>query len=144
MKIPLTILMTILPMLLAGCSSTNDKVQIPLDSDPRVGEAVDQVCFTRSLDSWQNVDNDRNALVLKMNNRDHYKLKLSGACDPDLAISTIAVITRSSSACFSRGDRLKTDADMSQGYGSACIILGINKWNPEAANQTDETTESQK
>lgn len=136
--------MIILSMLLVTCATPDDKASIPLNSDPRVGEAVDQVCFTQSLDSWQDVDNDRNALVLKMNNRDHYKLKLSGGCDPDWAISSIAVITRASSACFSRGDRLKTDADMSQGFGSACIILGINKWNPEAENQTDETTESKK
>lgn len=127
---------------MAGCASTDDQVQVPLDSDPRIGESVTQVCFTRNLDSWQNVDNDRNGLILKMNSQDYYKLKLSYGCDADWAISTIAVITPSSSTCFSRGDRLKTDGDMSQGYGSACIILGINKWNPEAANPTDSITES--
>ena len=131
----ITIWMVVLSALVTGCvSSQKDKVEIRLEGDPRVGEAVQQVCFTRNLDSWQNVDNDRNALILRMNNRERYKLKLSGGCDPDWAFTTIAIISRPGSGCLSRGDKLKTDRDM---YGMACTILGINKWNPDAVTQMD-------
>ena len=144
MKNPLTIFMIMLPVLLAGCASAlDDKVNIPLDSDPRIGAEVNRVCFTRSLDSWQNVDNDRNALILKMNNRATYKLKLSSGCDPDWAMTHIAVITRPGTSCFSRGDRIKTDADMSRGYGSACTILRINKWDPKAVSRTAQQPEAE-
>ena len=130
--------MVVLTALVTGCvTSQEEKVEIPLGSDPRVGEEVRQVCFTRSLDSWLSVDNDRNALILRMSNRESYKLQLSGICDPDWARTTIAVITRPGSGCLSRGDRIKTDSDTSRGYGSACTITGINKWNADAVKQAD-------
>lgn len=141
MKKILTILLVVLSLYIAGCATREDKVVIPLDSDPRIGEEVQQVCFTRSIDSWNDVDNDRNAVIIRMNNRDYYKLKISGGCDPQWAMSTIAVITRGASNCYSRGDRIKTDADPFHGYGSACVITGINKWNPDAVQQSEQQPE---
>lgn len=127
---------------LGACSSTeDDKVKVPLDNDPRIGETVSQVCFTRNIDSWKSVDNDRNALVVEMNNRQQYKLKLSGGCDPDLAMMRVAVITRSASSCFSRGDKIKTDGDLASGYGSACTIIAINQWNPSALDDQEESSQ---
>jgi len=139
MKNNFLITMTVLPLLLAGCASTG-KPEIPLGSDPRIGAEVRQVCFARNIDSWSDVDNDRNAVIIKMRSRDYYKLKISGGCDPQWAISTIAVITRGGS-CYTRGDRIKTDADPSQGYGSSCVITAINKWDPDAAKQAEQQTE---
>ena len=139
MKIPMMIFMIVLPALLAGCASTRgETAKTPLDSDPRVGEEVRQVCFTRNLDSWQNVDSDRRAVILKMNNRDTYKLKLGGGCDPEWAMLHLAIETRVGSSCFSRGDRIKTDGDTSRGYGTACTILGINRWNPDAVKPAEQ------
>ena len=123
----------LLPVLFSGCASVSgDKAGIPLDSDPRIGEEVNQVCFTRNVHSWSKVDNDRHALNLKMKNRETYNLKLSSGCDPDWAMTHIAVITRGGANCFSRGDKIKTDGDM---HGMACIILGINKWDADAVSQ---------
>ena len=139
----LTTLLAVLPLYMAGCASTEDKVVIPLDSDPRIGEEVQQACFTNSIDSWSDVDNDRNAVIIKMNNREYYKLKISGGCDPQWAMSTIAVISRGGSSCYSRGDRIKTDADPFRGYGSACVITAINKWHPEAIKQAEQKPESE-
>ena len=137
----LTILLAMLPFYMAGCASTEDKVAIPLDSDPRIGEEVKQVCFARNIDSWNDVDNDRNAVILKMKNRDYYKLKLSGGCDPQWAMMNLAVITRGASNCYTRGDRVKTDGDPFRGYGTAWVITAINKWDPEAVKQAEQQTE---
>lgn len=135
--------LVLLAISVTGCAtSQDDRVQIPLESDPRVGEQVTQVCFTQNLDSWQNVDNDRKALIVKMSNREYYKLKLSGICDADWARTTIAVITRPGSGCFSRGDKVKTDADTAQGYGSGCTIMAINRWNPDAVKQAESEEEA--
>lgn len=136
------ILLLVLPMLVAGCATT-EKIEIPLDSDPRIGEEVKQVCFTRSIDSWSDVDNDRNAVVIKMNNRDYYKLKLSGGCDPQWAMSRIAVITRGGSNCYTRGDRVKTDGDPFRGGGTACVITAINKWDPDAVKKAEQQPETE-
>jgi hypothetical protein len=139
MKKLLTTFLIMVPVLLAACASTpDDSTEIPLDSDPRIGEEVNQVCFARNLDSWQNVDNDGRAVILKMNNRETFKATLSGVCEPDWATVGIAVITRPGSNCISRGDRLKTDGDTARGYGSACTISHIYKWNPDAVSQPEQ------
>ena len=137
----LTILTILLPAYLAGCASQQEKVVIPLDDDPRIGEEVSQVCFAREVDSWGEVDNDRNAVLIRMNSREYYKLKISPGCDPQWAISTIAIIKRGGSNCYSRGDRVKTDADPFRGRGSACVITKINKWDPDAAKQAEQKAE---
>ena len=132
-------LVSISPVLFTGCASTPvNRVEIPLDSDPRIGEEVTQVCFYRDLDSWNNVDNDRNAVIIKMTNRDTYKLKLSGSCDPGWADLRMAIIARGGANCFSRGDRIRTDGDPSQGRGSGCTISKIHKWNPDAVKQAEQ------
>lgn len=136
MKSPLHVLCLVLPVLVAGCASP-DKVDIPLDADPRIGAEVKQVCFTNNIDSWNDVDNDRNAVILRMTTRDYYKLKISGGCDPQWAMSTLAVITRGGSNCYTRGDRIKTDGDPFRGYGSACVITQINKWDPDAIKRDE-------
>jgi hypothetical protein len=132
------LLAVLLPAYMAGCASQEEKVVIPLDNDPRVGEEVRQICFTRSIDSWSDVDNDRNAVILRMNVKDYYKLKISPGCDPQWAMSRIAVISRPGSGCLSRGDRIKTDADPFRGRGMACVITAINKWDPDAVKKTDQ------
>ena len=138
MNIPTKTMMVLLAGLLTGCvSSQGDKTQIPWGADPRVGEEVTRVCFARNLDSWQGVDNDRDALILRMNSRESYKLRLSGVCDPDWARTTIAVITRPGTSCFTHGDKIKTDSDTDRGYGTACTIVGINRWNADAVKQTE-------
>ena len=128
---------SLLAPLLAGCASATVE-KVPLDSDPRIGEKVSQVCFTRNIHSWDNVDNDRNAVILKMTNREAYKLKLSVGCDPDWAMSHIAVISRGGANCYSAGDRIVSDATRSQGYGSACTITRVNKWDAEALKPTGQ------
>jgi len=132
-------LMIVSPVLFAGCAPTPDnRVKIPLDSDPRIGEEVTQVCLYRDIASWNSVDNDRKAVIVKLTNRDTYKLKLSGICNPDWADLRMAVIARGGSNCLSPGDRIKTDGDPSQGRGSECTILKIHKWNPDVVKQAEQ------
>jgi len=135
------LLVMALPMWLASCASQEEMAMVQPDNDPRVGDEVKKVCFARNIDSWNDVDNDRNAVILKMKNRDYYKLKLSGGCDPQWAMMNLAVITRGSS-CYSRGDRVKTDGDPFRGYGSACVITQINKWDPEAVKKPEQQTKA--
>ncbi|MGD9265733.1 MAG: DUF6491 family protein [Lysobacterales bacterium] len=130
----------LLPAYLAGCASQEEKVVIPLDNDPRIGEEVKQVCFTSSVRSWSDVDNDRHGIILVMNNRDEYKLKLTPGCDPQWAMSRMAIISRHGS-CLSRGDRIKTDGDMAPRYAPGCTITRINKWDRDAAKKSKQQVE---
>ena len=142
MKTVLTILLGVLPLYMAGCATQEDKVVIPLDSDPRIGDQVKQVCFTSSIRSWSDVDNDRNALLLIMNNRKEYKLKLTPGCDPQWAMTRMAIISRNGS-CMSQGDRIKTDGDMMPGYAPGCVVTRIYEWNPDAVKKPEQKAEAE-
>jgi len=139
MKDYLIILLFMVSALLTGCATTqDDKAKIPLDSDPRVGEEVQQVCFTRDLDGWQNVDNDRKAVILRMNNGKTFMLKLRGGCDPTFADLRLAVKT-TGSGCFSPGDKVKTDGAVPGHSGSECIVASIHKWDAKAVTKTEKS-----
>lgn len=128
---------------LAGCGSTEEQAnKVPLENDPRIGEKVSQVCFARDIDGWNSVDNDRNAVIISLNRREKYKLKLVGACDPNLAMMRAAFITRPGSSCLSRGDKVKTDGDLGRGRGSGCTVMAINKWDPDALEKEERNPEA--
>ena len=123
---------------LGGCTSSQvEKTKVPLENDPRIKENVKQVCFVKNIRGWNTVDNDRNAVIVTMSNKEKYKLKVVGSCDPDLAIMHLAVIPRVGSGCFGRGDKLKTDGDLSKGFGSGCTIMAVNRWDPEALDKAE-------
>jgi len=125
--------------LVTGCATPqDDKAQITLDSDPRVGEEVQHVCYVRDLDGWQNVDDDSKAVILRMRNRETYKVTLKGPCYPDFASLTVAVRTRSGSGCFSAGDEVRTDGDAFRGSGPGCTITSTHKWDSEAVSKSQQ------
>ena len=129
----------IISALLSACATKdNAREKVSLDNDPRIGDKVSQVCFVSNIRGWKPVDNDRNSVVVTMNNRNEYKLKLSGSCDPNLAMMSMAIIPRGGSNCFQRGDKVKTDGDLSKGFGSGCTIMSINKWDPDALSKQAE------
>jgi len=140
MKDYLIILLFMVSALLTGCATTqDDKAKIPLDSDPRVGEEVMQVCFVRDLDGWQNVDNDPKAAILRMNNGGTFKLKLKGGCHPNFADLNLAIKTSTASGCFSPGDKVKTDGIVPGHPGTECIITSIHKWDAKAVSKTEKS-----
>jgi hypothetical protein len=133
MKDCLITLLFMVPTLLTGCAA-----KIPLDSDPRIGEEVQQVCFVHNLISWQDVGNDRKAVILRVNNGESFKLKLSDDCNPNFGNLPLAVITHRGSNCFSRGDRVKAVGYMSRGQGFGCIVTSIHKWDAKAVSKTEK------
>jgi hypothetical protein len=143
MKVYLMILLFIVSALLTGCAtSQGDKAKIPLDSDPRVGAEVQQVCFTHELDGWQNVDNDPKAVIMRMNNSNTFKLKLSASCHPTLSDAGLAIKTSTRSGCFSPGDKVMTSGmppGYNSGFGSGCIVTSIHKWDAKAVSKTEKS-----
>ena len=129
--------------LLTGCASSSEQAKSRYDKnhDPRVGEEVGQVCHTRSIRGWSNVDNDRDALLVHLNNNRTYKVSLIGACDPDWAMIEIAVITRTGLGCMGTGDRIVTDAQPER--RTSCSISRINEWHSDIEeNSTPSESDS--
>lgn len=128
--------------LLAGCASSDKQAEARFDknNDPRVGEEVRQVCYTRSISGWSDVDNDRDALLVHLGNNRSYKVSLVGACDPDWAMIGIGVISRTGSGCMGTGDRIVTDAQPER--RSACSINRIYEWHADAGKEAKNTDSS--
>ncbi|MDG1731749.1 MAG: DUF6491 family protein [Thalassotalea sp.] len=128
--------------LLSACAVNPDDAQ-PKKVDPRQGEEVNQVCFNRTMDSWSPIEGENKALIVFDRRKEQYKLDLIGTCDPEFAMMRIATVSRGSSSCLSRGDKVITDADMDR--HDSCTIMGIYKWHPEKEEknkQEDDATES--
>ncbi|KGJ89235.1 DUF6491 family protein [Thalassotalea sp. ND16A] len=122
--------------LLSACAAT-EQAKEEKTPDIRQGEAVNQICFNRNMDGWRPLEDDNKALIVFDRRRQAYKLDLIGTCDPQWAMMRIATISRGSSSCLSRGDKVITDADMSR--HDSCTIMKIYKWHPEKLN--DEGTQ---
>ena len=84
------------------------------------------------------MDNDSKAVILRMNNSETFKLKLIGGCDPSIFDLGLRVKTIPGSGCFSPGDKVKTDGDVSRGYGSRCKVTSIHKWDAQAVSKTEK------
>ena len=124
--------------LLLGCASSSEqaKTRFDKDNDPRVGEEVSQVCYARNISGWSNVDNDDNALIVNIRNKETYKVALIGGCNPDRAINKVAVITRGANGCMSAGDKLSTDSQLNK--QASCTIRGIYEWNADSGKEVVE------
>lgn len=122
----------------SACAVNPDNAE-PKKVDPRQGEAVNQVCFNRSMDSWSTIKGDNKALVVYDRHKKQYKLDLIGTCDPQFAMLRIATVSRTGSSCLSKGDKVITDADTD--IHDSCTIMGIYKWHPEKAENTQKNEE---
>jgi hypothetical protein len=116
----------------AACQTAEQRAQtsaaLEREIAARQGEEVDRVCFTGNINSWRPLGRD--AVLVRQSVRDWYKLDLLGACQPDWALTTIALRTRpSGSSCLTRGDTLITNEP---NVRSSCFIDAIHVWNEDA------------
>ncbi|MFN7056142.1 DUF6491 family protein [Hyphomonas sp.] len=105
--------------------------------DPRLGEPVDRVCFTSTIDGFSM--NTRRTVVLHRGSK-RYMVEVFGAC-PDLEYAD-AIGMVSPSACLSRMDAiLVTRTSGSPGpRPQRCQIREIREWNPRAEAENPPET----
>lgn len=131
MKRMLTFACAAVAAALAACQTTEDAREQDQLARAAIaakqGEQVNRICFASSINSWREFGSD--AVLLRKGANDWYKLDLSGACDPEGAFNSIAVITRPAGGCVSRGDEIGT---FDQTIGGACLITEIHEWNEDA------------
>lgn len=104
------------------------------EGDARLGEKVDRICFTQSIDSFY--DSEHDTVVLRRGVRDDYIVEVSGYCRSLDNAQSVGLDTRSGS-CLTRGDSLivseslfarnATDLDIDR-----CMVRAINKWDRDA------------
>lgn len=104
--------------------------------DPRLGERVDKICFTRNIDSFQ--ETTRNSVIVRVGVNDFYLVETFGPCFDLNFAQSIGFESRTGS-CLRRTDRLSVSDSAfglhrSGGLGpQRCQIRAIYEWDPEAA-----------
>ncbi len=113
------------------------------DGDPRLGEEVDRICFSRNISNFRTIDDEDDAVLLERGVNDWYKTTLSGACNYSRLrfAQSVAIDERPRGGCIRRGDALvfsdSAFGDFSFPNATRCIIVEIHRWNPKAAAEKD-------
>lgn len=115
--------------ILLGCSTSSlrSERQAELLSDPRVGEAVDRICFTGGFAGFSN--NKRDSVVMQKNAAESYLLTVRGCPLLEEADSIEPLAT---GRCLRLMDVLKVNPlrdDLTGRVASRCQVNGIYKWN---------------
>lgn len=120
----------------SGSSRSEDIAE--LLTDPRVGEAVDNICFTRGIDGFS--DNGEYSVVLRRGVKDEY-LVVTRFC-PDLQFAqSIGLDNRRS--CLRRQDDIHVfrtvfpQSDIDRTGFTNCYIDSIYKWDKDALDPSD-------
>lgn len=106
--------------------------------DPRLGEEVRQICFSRNISSFRTIDDEDDAVLLERGVNDWYKATLAGACNYNRLrfAQSVAIDDRPRGGCITRGDALvfsdSAFGDFSFPNATRCIIVEIHRWNPKA------------
>ncbi len=106
--------------------------------DPRLGEEVRQICFSRNISGFRTIDDEDDAVILERGINDWYKATLAGACNFNRLkfAQSVAIDDRPSGGCITRGDALvfsdSAFGDFSFPNATRCTIVEIHRWNPKA------------
>ena len=137
-------------LILGACatSQTEQDTEINVAEDPRVGEEVDRLCFTRGISGFGKTT-DRTVVLRRGSQR--YLVTTRNRCrDLDDALS---LGIDSFSGCLSRGDQIiGIDSVFGHNFNHApsfpCFVDKIYEWDPDATDapdteDTDPTGETQ-
>lgn len=128
--------------LLAGCAATPAGEPLGLD-DPRVGGALDRVCFNRQISGFTRWD-EGDGLILRRGVRDEVLATLRVCPSADFA-QRVGVDARFGGGCLRPGDRLFVSTSAFGGGASAdplddasCLIDGLYAYDPDATGDASE------
>jgi hypothetical protein len=132
-----------LPLLLS-CSTVADtgpRGIAAFESDPRLGEQVNKICFKRNIDGFSNATRD--TVVLSSGVNDDYIVKVFGNCTNLRHAQGIAI--DSNLSCVSENDYLIVSESVFPSNDRAfdlerCAIDKIHKWDKRA--KAEEETET--
>ena len=93
--------------------------------DPRQGAELTRICFKSEIKDWRKHD-DR-SVIIRVTNKNAYKLELMGACQPEDAFMSIGLDNRPASGCI--------HTYVTKVMGS-CTIKKIYRWNTSTEKPT--------
>lgn len=111
-------------------------------ADPRVGEKVNRICFSRGINGFSEWDGP-DGIILRRGVNDRYLVLVARGCFNIDDAQRIGIDQRFGGGCLSRGDRLfisrsifpnprdRFDVDR-------CTITAIYEWDEDAAEEDGE------
>ena len=129
--------------LLAACSTpAGGEPDIPeWMNDARLGEKVDRICFTQSVDSFRMPTRD--TVIVEKGVNDEYLIEMFASCHDLDNAQSLSFDTFAGSSCITKGDSIYA-YDSAFGPDSTgippvrCPISAIYEWNEEAAEQEED------
>lgn len=132
---------------LTACATTDRMTRAEtlaqLEQDPRTGEEIDRICFSRGIDSFNN--ESRYSVVMRRGVNDNY-LVMTRSC-PDLERAQSMAID-GSSGCLRRQDTFRVftsafgpSAGDTPGF-SRCFIDRIYRWNEDAVDEAEDAEDA--
>ena len=128
--------------LIAASTSVSASAETAADSDPRIGEEVDKICFRSTINSWRTVDDLDDAVLLQRGVNDWYYVELIGGCSNRILRSalSIGIGGRPSGACVTSGDIIIVRDNPAA--TRRCAVRRIYRWDDDAITAEEESNDS--
>lgn len=129
--------------LFAPVATADEDAPDGFEDDPRLGEEVRRMCFSRNVSGFG--ETTRRTIVLRARVNDYYLVETFGFCrDLDWAQS---ISLDSFGPCLTRGDTIHTSdsvfaSDRRHGLANQCRVRAIYEWNPDAEEGSEEEAEN--
>ena len=128
--------------LTTACASTpsdQPKGAAKYADDARLGEKVNKICFSRSIDGFSR--NDRDTVVVSAIGKKQYLIEVRGLCTNLNHAQSIGIA--STLSCVTPGDALLVSQSAFSlndeiGGPQRCLIKDIYEWNEDAEQISDE------
>lgn len=135
-------------VLLAACSSTPSEQQADNNewmTDARLGEQVDRICFTSSIDNFRAPSRD--TVIVEKGVNDEYLIQTFGSCYNLRNAQSISLDSFGGSSCLSKGDAIFAydsafGPDRTDIGPVRCPIKAIYEWNEDAAEAEEDSEDA--
>ena len=128
-------------LVLTGCATAEREAFDP-DSDPRIGAAVKQACFsTTGTTSGGPIRIGSTDAFVTGTMREKYLLIFSPGCGDIGTLGSVPVFRNYGQNCRRVGERV--EAASSFGVTGACVIKEMYEWNPRAEDEAPDAEEDE-
>lgn len=129
-------------LVLAACATSSPRLDAEdFLASPALGEKVDRICFTRSINGFSQPT--RTTVIVEEGVNDYYLIEVFGACQ-DLDWAQSLAFTRTTGSCLTRGDRLLAFDSVFPNrsdvrFSNQCTIKAIYEWDRDKLGEEGVT-----
>lgn len=124
-----------------ACSTTEADTEAEAwRTDARLGEKVDRICFSSSIDNFREAT--RNSVIVTKGVSDDYLIEMLGSCHDLRNAMSLSLDTFGGSSCIGKGDSIYAydsvfGPDETDLRPMRCPISAIYEWDEDAVDEED-------